>query len=171
MMVSINCLCLGKTSFDDIFVVNIANDNDICGSLININNLRISDLKFLIWNKKKATLGINDSDIMDLWKVSIAYNDENKLKHVTTEDDIKKELGGKKLVPILLVKKLILEQSLVDENIHVIVQLPTAAGKCLPMFYLSNKKFAVTNINRHFTGISQGTASFFRVKAGSGVFI
>ncbi|EXX60614.1 uncharacterized protein OCT59_024055 [Rhizophagus irregularis] len=127
MMVSINCLCLGKTSFDDTFVVNIANDSDICGSLININNLRISDLKFLIWNKKKATLGINDSDIMDLWKVNIAYNDENKLKHVTTEDDIKKELGGKKLVPILLVKKLFLEQSLVDENIHVIVQLPTAA--------------------------------------------
>ncbi|CAB4396031.1 unnamed protein product [Rhizophagus irregularis] len=123
-MVSINCLCLGKTSFDDTFVVNIANDSDICGSLININNLRISDLKFLIWNKKKATLGINDSDIMDLWKVNIACNDENKLKHVTTEDDIKKELGGKKLVPILLVKKLFLEQSLVDENIHIIVQFP-----------------------------------------------
>ncbi|PKK56331.1 hypothetical protein RhiirC2_721932, partial [Rhizophagus irregularis] len=126
MVVSINCLLLGKTSFNDTFAVNIANNNDIRGSLVNINNLKISDLKFLIWNRKKDTLGVNDSDIIELWKVDIAENDENKLKHVTTEDDIKKELGGKKLKPLHSIKKHFLEQLLVDENIHVIVQLPAA---------------------------------------------
>jgi hypothetical protein len=29
------------------------------------------------------------------------------------------------------------------EGIHVFI-VPTSTGKCLPMFYLSNKKFAVT---------------------------
>ncbi|GBC43230.2 hypothetical protein GLOIN_2v1470985 [Rhizophagus irregularis DAOM 181602=DAOM 197198] len=98
MVVSINCLLLGKTSFHNTFAVNLVNDSDICGSL----------------------------DI-DLWKVDITENEGNKLKHVTTEDDIKKKLGGKKLVPIHSVKKHFLEQLLVDENIHVIVQLPAAA--------------------------------------------
>jgi hypothetical protein len=51
MMVSINCLLLGKTSFHDTFAVNVANDNDIHGSLVNINNLKISDLKYLIYNE------------------------------------------------------------------------------------------------------------------------
>ncbi|PKY31700.1 hypothetical protein RhiirB3_475297 [Rhizophagus irregularis] len=126
MVVSINCLLLGKTSFHNTFAVNLVNDSDICGSLVNINNLKISDLKYLIYNEINHDIKFNYQDI-DLWKVDITENEGNKLKHVTTEDDIKKKLGGKKLVPIHSVKKHFLEQLLVDENIHVIVQLPAAA--------------------------------------------
>ncbi|RGB30102.1 hypothetical protein C1646_745034 [Rhizophagus diaphanus] len=53
-------------------------------------------LHFLLNEYEK---GINDLDIMKLWKVDIAYDDEDKLKHVTTEDNIKKMLGDKILLP------------------------------------------------------------------------
>ncbi|PKY46706.1 hypothetical protein RhiirA4_461645 [Rhizophagus irregularis] len=115
MKLSINCLLLGKTSFDDTFVVNIADKNAVN---VNIKDLKISDLKFLIWNKKKDMLEINDPDIMTFWKVDIAYDDKDKLKHITsedTDDNIKKKLGGMKLIPIISFK---------NENIHVIVQVP-----------------------------------------------
>ncbi|RGB23890.1 hypothetical protein C1646_773845 [Rhizophagus diaphanus] len=68
-MVSINCLLLGKTSFVDTFAVNITVESDILGSL-NI----------------------------DLWKVDIAYDEGDRLKHITTEDDIKEKLGGEQLI-------------------------------------------------------------------------
>ncbi|PKY12918.1 hypothetical protein RhiirB3_424646 [Rhizophagus irregularis] len=95
MMVSINCLLLRKTSFHDTFAVNVANDNDIRDSLVKFDNLKISDLKYFIYNEINHDIEFNYDDI-DLWKINIAYND-NKLKHVTTED----EFGGKKLVIIL----------------------------------------------------------------------
>ncbi|PKY50673.1 hypothetical protein RhiirA4_546098 [Rhizophagus irregularis] len=77
-----NCVSISdntprKTSFDDTFAVNIADKNAIN---VNIKDLKISDLKFLIWNKKKDTLGINDPDFMTLWKsifLSLPLVDEN----------------------------------------------------------------------------------------------
>ncbi|PKK77110.1 hypothetical protein RhiirC2_844624 [Rhizophagus irregularis] len=93
-MVSINCLLLRKTSFHDTFAVNVANDNDIRDSLIKFDDLKISDLKYLIYNEINHDIEFNYDDI-DLWKINIAYND-NKLKHVTTED----EFGGKKVAEI-----------------------------------------------------------------------
>ncbi|RGB42085.1 hypothetical protein C1646_751423 [Rhizophagus diaphanus] len=62
-----------------------------------------------------------------LWKVNIAFNEKDKLKHITTEDDIGKKLGGELLIPIFSVKKLFLGQ-LHDDNIHIIVQLPVAVA-------------------------------------------
>ncbi|PKY35363.1 hypothetical protein RhiirB3_421079 [Rhizophagus irregularis] len=122
MMVSINCLLLGMTSFVDTFVVNVAKESDIHGSLVKFDDLKISDLKFLVYNE-------------------INHDIKDKLKHVTTKDDIIEKFGGEQLIPIFLVKKVFFEQLLVDENIHVIVQLlPAAAGKCLLTFYQSNKK-------------------------------
>ncbi|PKK62364.1 hypothetical protein RhiirC2_759668 [Rhizophagus irregularis] len=121
MMVSINCLLLGKTSFVDTFVVNVAKESDIHGSLVKFDDLKISDLKFLVYNE-------------------INHDIKDKLKHVTTKDDIIEKFGGEQLIPIFLVKKVFFEQLLVDENIHVIIQLPAATGKCLLTFYQLNKK-------------------------------
>jgi hypothetical protein len=42
---------------------------------------------------------------------------------------------------------------------HIVIQLNLTTGKCLPTFYLSNKKFAVTKYRF-------GLISFFHVKAG-----
>ncbi|CAB4376522.1 unnamed protein product [Rhizophagus irregularis] len=62
-MVSINCLLIGKTSFVDTFAVE---ESDILGSLVNINNLKISDLVYEEINDTK----FNYKDI-DLWKRNI----------------------------------------------------------------------------------------------------
>ncbi|CAB4487556.1 unnamed protein product [Rhizophagus irregularis] len=115
------------TSFVDTFVVNVAKESDIHGSLVKFDDLKISDLKFLVYNEINHDIKFNYKDI-DLWKVDIAYGERDKLKHVTTKDDIIEKFGGEQLIPIFSVKKVFFEQLLVDENIHVIVQLPAAAA-------------------------------------------
>ncbi|EXX63978.1 hypothetical protein RirG_147140 [Rhizophagus irregularis DAOM 197198w] len=126
-MVSINCLILGKTSFADTFAVNIAKESDILGSLIKFDDLKISDLKYLIYNLFNKE--INDTKFnyknIGLWKVDIAYDQNYMLEYVTTEDDIKLKLGGELLIPIFLVKEFL--ENLIQSNIHVIVQVPAAA--------------------------------------------
>ncbi|CAB4395442.1 unnamed protein product [Rhizophagus irregularis] len=47
MAASLNCLLLGNTSFDDAFVINVGRNN------VEIDNLKISDLKVLILDRKK----------------------------------------------------------------------------------------------------------------------
>ncbi|GBC46871.1 P-loop containing nucleoside triphosphate hydrolase protein [Rhizophagus irregularis DAOM 181602=DAOM 197198] len=129
-MISINCLLLGKTSFDDTFAVNVVDNNKIIDVCVNINNLKISDLKLLIWNKKKDTLGINDPDIMKLWKVDIAESEEDRLKEFE-EDNI---VGAELMKPNRMFNDYFKREELTQWNIHVIVQVPAAAGKRLPMF-------------------------------------
>ncbi|PKY39993.1 hypothetical protein RhiirA4_453286 [Rhizophagus irregularis] len=93
---SINCLILGKTSFVDTFAVNIAKESNILGSLVKFDDLKISDLKYLIYNfvyKEINDTKFNYKDI-GLWKVDIAYDKNYMLEYVTTEDDIKLKLGA-----------------------------------------------------------------------------
>jgi hypothetical protein len=138
MVVALNCLRLGDT-FDDIIKVNVGEkfvDNDV---EIKISEATISDLKMLIWRTKKE---LNES--MKLWKVEL--EDENKLKDVVTEEDIEKKLNGKKMNPLT---KFIDEKNFPvsykppHDKVHIIIVVSTT-GKCFLIFYLSNKKFAVT---------------------------
>ncbi|EXX56495.1 hypothetical protein RirG_215730 [Rhizophagus irregularis DAOM 197198w] len=99
-MVSINCLLLGKTSFLDTFVVDVAKESNIHGSLVKFDNLKILDLKYLVYNEINHDIKFNYKDI-DLWKVDIAYGERDKLKHVTTKDDIIEKFGGERLIHIL----------------------------------------------------------------------
>ncbi|CAG8573084.1 8377_t:CDS:2 [Rhizophagus irregularis] len=75
MVASLNCLLLGKTSFDDAFAINIANVTEI---------YRINVEIVLILDRKKDTLGIDDADFMNLWKVDVTESDEYKLKEFKT---------------------------------------------------------------------------------------
>ncbi|CAG8763181.1 5450_t:CDS:1, partial [Rhizophagus irregularis] len=59
MMVSINCLLLGMTSFVDTFVVNVIKESDIHGSLVKFDDLKISDLKFLVYNEINHDIKFN----------------------------------------------------------------------------------------------------------------
>ncbi|PKK72830.1 hypothetical protein RhiirC2_825065 [Rhizophagus irregularis] len=118
----------GKTSFVDTFAVNIAKESNILGSLVKFDDLKISDLKYLIYNLFDKE--INDTKFnyknIGLWKVDIAYDQNYMLEYVTTKDDIKLKLGGELLIPIFLVKKFF--ENLIQSNIHVIVQMPAAAA-------------------------------------------
>ncbi|CAG8437896.1 11553_t:CDS:2 [Rhizophagus irregularis] len=66
----------GKTSFVDTFAVNIAKESDILGSLVKFDDLKISDLKYLIYNLEINGTKFNYKNI-GLWKVDIAY-DKNR---------------------------------------------------------------------------------------------
>ena len=50
MAKSLTCLPLGKTSFDDTLLVNIAQVSNIKGVDVKIKDLKISDFKFLIYH-------------------------------------------------------------------------------------------------------------------------
>ncbi len=139
---SINCILLGDYSLRDTFAVNVCAINPIGTAQVNYDVLKIDDLKYLIWDKKKDTFGNFNSDRIDLWKVNIAHGDIAKLKGVTKEQ-IKDNFSGEELIPILYFKQYF--QEVDTGNIHIIVVSTT--GKCLPTFYLSNKKFVIFFIN------------------------
>jgi hypothetical protein len=89
MWASLNCLLLGKTSFDDAFAINVVNVTEINCVTVEFDDLKISDLKFLIWNREKDTLGIDDPDIMKLWKVDVAESEEYRLEEFKDDENNK----------------------------------------------------------------------------------
>ena len=79
-----------------------------------------------------------------LWRVNIPENE----KHEICEGiNIEEKFGGEKLVSDLKTIGQEFKKQPPSEHIHIIVELPATTGKCLPMVYLSNKKFAVTKYN------------------------
>jgi len=117
------------TLSDDSFTVHVCDKNDINGKKVNFVDLKIGDLKFLIWNKKKRMLKIDDPDALNLWKVSLG---DNLKDIIITEEQIKNK--GEKLVPIRLFSDYFSNKEVANNSL-IIVQAPTT-GKCLPMFYL-----------------------------------
>ena len=157
MVGSYNCLRLDNKSVFPVEVYEQENDNtkffEIGDKKYQFKEVRVGQLRKFIYRDGR----LKDSDILNLWKIN---NQKHDLNNVSTEDGIKK-LGGELMES---------EQSFVnyfsdvpdakDVNIHIVAVITnTTAGKCLPMFYLSNKKFAVTKYRF-------GLISFFRVKAG-----
>jgi len=147
MAKSLTCLPLGKTSFDDTFVVDLAYDTLINNVIIKINDLKISNLKFLIYrvmNSETTEAKFNYNDMI-LWKVSIPENEEYRLEGVN-ENNINDKLYGEKLRPNRTFVSYFPVDSTNSTDIDIIVQVPATTGKCLPMVYLSNKKFALSHI-------------------------
>src|SRR6266542_2931856 len=145
MAKSLTCLPLGKTSFDDTLSVNVAKENNIDGVYIKINE-KISDLKFLVYCKMQSQIMEADYNDMILWKVSIPENEEYRLEGVN-ENNINDKLYGEKLRPnrtFVSYFPVDSTNSITMTDIDIIIQVPATTGKCLPTFYLSNKKFAVT---------------------------
>ncbi|PKY55167.1 hypothetical protein RhiirA4_474457 [Rhizophagus irregularis] len=85
----------------------------------------ISDFKFLIWNKKKNTLGINDPDIMMHWK---AEKEENEVKNLEA-NNIKDILSGETLRPNRKLNSYFLKGIKAEDAEYIyIVQVPAASG-------------------------------------------
>ena len=143
---SFNCLLVKNTNETYDIPVSIFKDNDgrftmFDNSKIKLNGLTVVLLRDHICKNKN----IANYDDVKLWKVNV---DEDKIKDVFTEDDIKTKLKGSQMKPRELFSKYF-EAELDNKveftvtNIHIFSIIP-ATGKCLPTFYLSNKKFAVT---------------------------
>src|SRR5204862_2963559 len=90
---------------------------------------------------------------LNLWKAEITVSEENRKVLENPEIEyIKQTFNLKKLNP----SDMFLDEEVFPDkytpqqrHIHIIVQpppLPATTGKCLPMVYLSNKKFALSHI-------------------------
>jgi hypothetical protein len=121
--------------------VDICEMNKISDSYyVSINNLTVDHLKQLIWNiikKWRDMENVKDYNELVLWKVEIPLKKLNKsLSRIEIE-----QLGGMEMGTISKFRKFFpVEYVPLDEIIHIII----TTGKCLPMFYLSNKdSFAI----------------------------
>jgi hypothetical protein len=127
-----------------------------------LKSLKVTHLKDYVCKKEKV-------DVPDLkfWKLNndIKYKDI-KEQNISTQEDIVRKLNGGEMELDLLFSEYFQAElnKLDDDNDYVPVSsiitiIPATNGKCLPMVYLSNKKFAVTKYRVCLI-------SFFRVKAG-----
>ena len=134
------------------FPVDISEENET----ISKERLTFGHLKQIILKviEKSPIVYKGIREVKSLWKIEELAEDNDKwkilvetAKELSDETDVEqklRELGGEKLTST---KKVIDVFSDPDDNrVHIIVQPPPPAttGKCLPTFYLSNKKFAVT---------------------------
>jgi len=139
---SFNCSVLSDT-FDNLdnFLVNVYNNEFNNGIYVKLSGIlyafndkfKVDHLKDYVCARQKVV----DSDIcaVKLWKVNIKIDKKS----------ISKELLKDEMMPLKLFCKYFKADEIYDpERIHIIAIIPTSTGKCLPTFYLSNKKFAVT---------------------------
>jgi hypothetical protein len=111
---------------------------------------RVMILRNTIYEMKKNTFSSIDRSDLKLWKVDIPFDCENdKLKMLDNAFgtiNIKEDLKGEKMLPGDEISKYL--KNLPPSSIHILVEPPPPAttGKCLPMVYLSNKKFALSHI-------------------------
>ena len=119
--------------------------------LVTINEkTEVPELREIIRKKKEYYFNDLKADQLILWKVEI--NAENMdLNTTICANDVKKgeELDPFKGVYVYFNKPEHLSKEKPSSRIiNIIVQPPPPAttGKCLPMVYLSNKKFAITNV-------------------------
>src|SRR6266496_1316749 len=134
MKASLNCIFLGMTAFSDSFTVPLYEKNNTDDGVVVFDDLKIGHIKFLICREKD--IKINNYNDLNLWKADFAYG--YKLKDLTEEQICK---DSELLVPIIHFKIYFPDQDAVDKSL-IFVQV-SVTGKCLPTFYLSNKKFAV----------------------------
>ncbi|RGB22978.1 hypothetical protein C1646_677445 [Rhizophagus diaphanus] len=145
MMLSLNCLILGQAS-DKSFTENIGKTYyDDSNVEIDFSYFKVSHFKEKLFREQIIKNTILDKNEMDLWKVnSQKVDDEEKKLEEFTEDDIKDKLEGEKMISRYLVSSYFkVDQKMDVQGIHIFV-VPTSTGKCLPIFYLSNKEIAIT---------------------------
>ena len=140
------CVLSSDTSKMTSFPFPILSNND--GKFVNINNKRIALDDLTVGYLREFMCPKADVSVMrelKLWKVNVKKQ-KIKVENISTEEDIKQKLHGKEMKPEELFESYFrneLNKKFAISNIHIIAIIP-ATGKCLPTFYLSNKKFAVT---------------------------
>jgi hypothetical protein len=139
MLLSLNCLILGQNS-SNIFDTAVGKISTIKGVAIEFEKLSVAKFKEILFSSEELQ-GITK---MNIWKVELEFND---IKNFSTEDDIKNHVKSVKMDdnPMLKLKSYYNNEDKVpkDECLHIFI-VPITTGKCTLIFYLSNKKFAVT---------------------------
>jgi hypothetical protein len=95
----------------------------------------VGHLKKAIKDAKQNAFSGIDTDKLTLWRVQTKENQE-----MTIKEHKEVELHSFESVETHF------QEVPFITNIRIIVEPPTTTGKCLPMVYLSNKKFALSHI-------------------------
>ena len=143
MMLSLNCLILRQAS-EKSFTENIGKSYfDDSNVEVKFPDFKVSHFKEKLFREQIIKDIIRDKNEMNLWKVnSQKVDDEEKKLKGFTEDDIKDKLEGEKMISRYLFSNYFKVDQMDIQGIHIFV-VPTSTGKCLPIFYLSNKEIAV----------------------------
>jgi len=125
--------------------VNSAIPVDI-GESMKVDNFDVKLEMFSIGHIKKVIWPNNDrANELKLWKfVTPLKRVNNELKELNDKFrdkiDLTQKLGEDLSPDTKFIKEFSDWKNLPDEYIHIIVQPPATTGKCLPMFYFSNKE-------------------------------
>lgn len=136
MEFSLNCLISGQAIP---FVISIGNkyvDNN--GIDVYFDKLTVSHFKEQLFRRDSVKAVVQNSDSMDLCKVEL---DIKSLK-VKNEDEIRSSGTMMDTTDYLAEYFNPTDKEPKSKCLHIFI-IPTSTGKCLPTFYLSNKKFAV----------------------------
>jgi hypothetical protein len=142
MVGSFNCLRLDNKYVFQVEVYEKENDNrkffKISDRKYRFATVKVGQLAKLISHEGK----FKDLDILNLWKINVE-------KHVFNSENNIEKLGSKLMESEqLFVNYFPNVPDANDVNIHIVaVTTNTTAGKCLPTFYLLNKKFVIFFIN------------------------
>jgi hypothetical protein len=131
------------------FPFPILSDNN--EKFVNINDKRIVLGELTIGHLRefmcpKPKLDISVMRELKLWKINVKKQ-EIKDKNISTDEDIEQILHGEEMEPEEPFEKYFQNElnnkNFTISNIHIITIIPANTGKCLPTFYLSNKKFVI----------------------------
>ena len=151
---SFNCCVLpsGDTSKIQSFPFKILSENN--EKFVNIKEERTAlDVLTVGHIREFMCPKIDVSDMRDLilWKVNVK---KQVIKDkISTEEDIKKELNGEEMESEELFESYFQNELGMDEKnftpntIHILAIIPATAGKCLPIFYLSTRNFALKQVS------------------------
>ncbi|GES81647.1 AAA family ATPase [Rhizophagus clarus] len=139
MLMEPNFILLGETSIANTFTVRVCDINNINGIEVLFDQLKISGLKYLIYDVIKKHINNDDYNDLNLWKTDIAFGD--KLKNLTEEQICQ---DSEQLVPITRFNKYFPDQDAVDKSL-IFVQVPATA----PIFCAEH------NANLHFPALEE----------------
>ena len=133
----------------EVHAVNIyKDDKDKNGyAIIDSTNVSLDLLKVIHLRDYVCSIkGVGDSDKnnLKLWKVIGVKSKDFKEQNISIEEDIVQKLRGKEMELEEPFSTYFQDELDNKKSGSSIITIITATGKCLPTFYLSNKKFAVT---------------------------
>jgi hypothetical protein len=136
MLFSLNCLILGHDT-RNIFNMPVGKNSKINGVDIEFEYLTVANFKDILFGREE----LQGLTAMNIWKVELGHLE---ISNFSTEDDIKGHVKSEKVDdnPMLRFYKYYNDDDKQPkwERLNIFI-VPTSTGKCLPMFYLSNKKF------------------------------
>ena len=132
----------------EVYAVDIYKKNEVRYVTLGDANVSLNKLEVLHLRDHACSIkGVGDSDKnnLKLWKVIGVKSKDIKEQNISTEEDIVQKLRGKEM-ELEEPFSTYFQDELDNKNksgSSIITIIPTT-GKCLPTFYLSNMKFAVT---------------------------